>query len=87
MKKRALLSLVAASAMVAGLAACAPQASEGGGGEGDGGIIGVAMPTKSSERWIADGNSVKEALEAEGYTVDLQYAEDDIPPRSARSKT
>jgi len=65
--------------MVAGLAACAPQASEGGGGEGDGGIIGVAMPTKSSERWIADGNSVKEALEAEGYTVDLQYAEDDIP--------
>jgi len=78
-KKRALLSLVAASAMVAGLAACAPQASEGGGGEGDGGIIGVAMPTKSSERWIADGNSVKEALEAEGYTVDLQYAEDDIP--------
>ncbi|MDL5488172.1 sugar ABC transporter substrate-binding protein [Microbacterium wangruii] len=51
----------------------------GSGGEGDGGLIGVAMPTKSSERWIQDGNAVKEALEAEGYTVDLQYAEDDIP--------
>ena len=37
------------------------------------------MPTKSSERWIADGNALKEYLEGEGYTVDLQYAEDDIP--------
>ena len=77
-KKRALLSLVAAGAMVAGLAGCG-STSGGEGGEGGGGIIGVAMPTKSSERWIADGKAVKEALEAEGYTVDLQYAEDDIP--------
>jgi putative multiple sugar transport system substrate-binding protein len=78
-KKRAILSLVAAGAMVASLAAC----SSGDGGTGDGGgeagLIGVAMPTKSSERWIADGNSVKEQLEAAGYSVDLQYAEDDIP--------
>ena len=37
------------------------------------------MPTKSSERWITDGNNIKEQLEAAGYEVDLQYAEDDIP--------
>jgi putative multiple sugar transport system substrate-binding protein len=37
------------------------------------------MPTKSSERWIADGNNMKKQLEAAGYKVDLQYAEDDIP--------
>ncbi|UAC02057.1 sugar-binding protein [Dactylosporangium vinaceum] len=37
------------------------------------------MPTKSSERWIADGNNVKAALEKLGYKVDLQYAENDIP--------
>ncbi|MDS0198948.1 sugar-binding protein [Microbacterium imperiale] len=37
------------------------------------------MPTKSSERWIQDGDAVKKALEDQGYTVDLQYAEDDIP--------
>ena len=37
------------------------------------------MPTKSSERWIADGKNIKKELEAEGYDVDLQYAEDDIP--------
>ena len=37
------------------------------------------MPTKSSERWIHDGDNVKAALEKLGYTVDLQYAENDIP--------
>ncbi len=41
--------------------------------------IGVAMPTKQSERWIADGNNVKSQLEAQGYVVDLQYANNDIP--------
>ncbi len=45
----------------------------------DKGLIGIAMPTKSSLRWISDGDSLKAALEAKGYTVDLQYAEDDIP--------
>jgi len=70
---------LAAGALV--LSGCTGNDGGGSGseGEGDGGLIGVAMPTKSSERWIQDGNAVKEALEAEGYTVDLQYAEDDIP--------
>jgi putative multiple sugar transport system substrate-binding protein len=44
--------------------------------------IGVAMPTQTSERWIADGNNVKQQLEAKGYKVDLQYANDDIPTQS-----
>ena len=77
MKKRAIISLISAAAVVVGLAACAPAG--GGSGEGEGGLIGIAMPTKSSERWIADGAALKEFLEGEGYTVDLQYAEDDIP--------
>jgi putative multiple sugar transport system substrate-binding protein len=37
------------------------------------------MPTKSSERWIHDGDNIKSALEKLGYSVDLQYAENDIP--------
>jgi putative multiple sugar transport system substrate-binding protein len=77
-KKRAVLSIVAASAMVLGLAACSADGGSGDGG-GDKGLVGVAMPTKSSERWINDGNAVKEQLEEAGYDVDLQYAEDDIP--------
>lgn len=43
-----------------------------------GGLIGIAMPTQSSERWINDGANMKEQLEALGYQVDLQYAEDDV---------
>ncbi|WP_448811954.1 multiple monosaccharide ABC transporter substrate-binding protein [Agromyces bauzanensis] len=60
------------------LAACSGTNSGGDGG-GDGGLIGVAMPTKSSERWIQDGDAVKKQLEDQGFKVDLQYAEDDIP--------
>lgn len=41
--------------------------------------VGVAMPTQTSERWIADGDAVKSGLEKAGYKVDLQYAGDDIP--------
>lgn len=40
--------------------------------------VAVAMPTQSSERWINDGANMKEQLEALGYEVDLQYAEDDV---------
>ena len=69
-----LTTVVAATAMaVTGLMVAAPaQAASKG-------LIGVAMPTQSSTRWISDGNSIKAQLEKDGYTVDLQYAEDDIP--------
>ncbi|MBW6422148.1 sugar-binding protein [Rhizobium sp. XQZ8] len=45
----------------------------------DKGLVGVAMPTKSSARWIADGDNMVKILKERGYSVDLQYAEDDIP--------
>ncbi len=51
---------------------------------GDGQYIGISMPTKSSERWIKDGAAMKEILEGKGYTVDLQYAEDDIPTQKSQ---
>lgn len=51
---------------------------------GSGQYIGIAMPTQSSERWIKDGAAMKEILEAKGYTVDLQYAEDDIPTQKSQ---
>jgi putative multiple sugar transport system substrate-binding protein len=83
---RKLLAALGGALLAFSLAAC--------GGEGAGGdtntaaqdpkdlTIGVSMPTQTSERWIADGNSVKEKLEAKGYKVDLQYAGDDIPTQS-----
>lgn len=50
----------------------------------DKGTVGIAMPTKSSARWISDGNSMVEQFEAAGYDTDLQYAEDDIPNQLAQ---
>jgi len=50
----------------------------------DKGLIGVAMPTSSSLRWISDGNELKTALEGMGYSVDLQFAEDEIPNQLAQ---
>ncbi len=81
-KRIAGVALGASVALV--LAACggggATGGSGGGGSTDDGDVtVGVAMPTKTSERWIADGNAVKAQLEEQGYAVDLQYAEDDIP--------
>jgi putative multiple sugar transport system substrate-binding protein len=48
-------------------------------GDNKGALIGVAMPTKTSERWIDDGDNVKAKLESLGYKVDLQYANDSVP--------
>jgi putative multiple sugar transport system substrate-binding protein len=50
----------------------------------DKGTIGIAMPTKSSARWIADGANIVKTLQAKGYKTDLQYAEDDIPNQLAQ---
>jgi len=50
----------------------------------DKGTIGIAMPTKSSARWISDGESMVKQFEAAGYSTDLQYASDDIPNQLAQ---
>jgi putative multiple sugar transport system substrate-binding protein len=79
-------SVIGSVALAVTLAACgssektvdqAPAAPSGAAAAG--GLVGVTMPTKSSERWIHDGDNIKAALEKLGYTVDLQYAENDIP--------
>ncbi len=40
--------------------------------------VGVAMPTQSLQRWNQDGANMKAQLEAAGYEVDLQYANNDV---------
>ncbi|RAX22225.1 sugar ABC transporter substrate-binding protein [Actinomyces sp. Z5] len=76
------------AAVATALAACGGPGATGGAGNDTAGKepaelkIGVAMPTKSSERWIKDGNNIKQQLEELGYNVDLQFAEDDIPTQA-----
>ena len=50
----------------------------------DKGTVGIAMPTKTSARWIADGDNIVKALAAKGYKADLQYADNDIPTQLAQ---
>lgn len=88
--RRKITMAATAGVLALGLAACggggagSGESTEGAGGGADNGdiTIGVAMPTETSERWIADGDAVKEGLEALGYKVDLQYAGDDIPTQT-----
>jgi putative multiple sugar transport system substrate-binding protein len=92
MKK--LIALLLVLAMTLALAACgaaeAPAATEAPAADAPAAeapaapaeksnLVGVAMPTKDLQRWIQDGANMKAQLEAAGYTVDLQYAANDIP--------
>ncbi|PBC64200.1 sugar ABC transporter substrate-binding protein [Streptomyces sp. Tue6028] len=79
-RRAALAAIAGAASLALTLSACG-QDSEGGSnedkGSAKGGTIGIAMPTKSSERWIADGKNVVKNLEAKGYKTKLVYGEDD----------
>ncbi|PKQ18451.1 MAG: sugar ABC transporter substrate-binding protein [Actinobacteria bacterium HGW-Actinobacteria-8] len=91
MNAKRLMGAAAATVLALGLAACsgsgagtdttsentnaaAPDAADV--------TIGVAMPTQTSERWIADGAAVESGLQDLGYKVDLQFANDDIPTQT-----
>lgn len=52
----------------------------------DGKTIGILMPTKSSERWINDGNDMVEELKKLGYKTDLQYAEDVVETQVSQAE-
>lgn len=73
-------SLAACSGGGAGAGSANPSGDASKGGDSKpGGKVGVSMPTQTSERWIQDGDAVKKQLTDAGFTVDLQYANDDIP--------
>ncbi|WP_433718346.1 multiple monosaccharide ABC transporter substrate-binding protein [Actinoplanes sp. CA-051413] len=84
MKLTRLASVATAMTLSVALAACGSSektadSQASGAADNTGALIGVTMPTRSSERWIGDGDNLKKQLESKGYKVDLQYAEDDIP--------
>ena len=82
MKSRKVLIGIAAVG-IGLLSACGGRgdtgSTSGSAGSNKGALVGVAMPTKTSERWIKDGNAVKSSLEQLGYKVDLEYGDDKIP--------
>lgn len=78
-KMKKVLSLLLVLILVISMTACgakpADTTAEGTAGSGAK-VIGISMPTKSSQRWIDDGNNMVKEFEKLGYKTDLQYAED-----------
>src|SRR3954468_11493179 len=74
---RAITSVIAAVTL--SLFTLAPQAFAQ-----EKGPVGISMPTKSSARWIADGDNMVRIFKEKGYQTDLQYAEDEIPNQLAQ---
>ena len=54
-------TVLLAAVMVASLMLTTAQAAK---------KVGIAMPTKSSQRWIDDGNNMVKSLEDLGYETD-----------------
>ena len=84
------LALVLSLVMAASLAACGGADTSGGAASGTGGsdaaeesggsgakTVGIAMPTKSLERWNRDGEYLKAQFEAAGYNAELKYSDND----------
>lgn len=78
--KAATTAAAAATTAAAGATTAAAASGSTAGGK----YVGISMPTKSSARWIADGNNMVKIFNERGYKTDLQYAEDDIPNQVAQ---
>lgn len=76
--KRKLLGILLVLAMMLSLVGCSSDkdtATSGGKSDKKDITVGIAMPTKSLERWNRDGSYLKEQFEALGYKVELTYSD------------
>jgi putative multiple sugar transport system substrate-binding protein len=74
------LAAVTATALALVTTACSStreDKGEAGGGSGSK-LVGIAMPTKSLERWNNDGSHLDQLLKNAGYTTSLQYADNKV---------
>ncbi|MDP4089163.1 MAG: sugar ABC transporter substrate-binding protein [Bacillota bacterium] len=80
MKK--VFATILAAALTLGMFGCGSKTASTTGDAGKSGsgdkLIGVAMPTQSLQRWNQDGDNMKKQLEAKGYKVELQFANNEV---------
>ncbi len=93
---RKLLAIAGSASLILGMAACSseretPAATTPAAGsdapKADGTLIGVAMPTRSLERWNNDGAHVESLLKEAGYEVSLQYADNKVEEQIKQLET
>jgi putative multiple sugar transport system substrate-binding protein len=84
--RKALIGFTLAGLALTTLSACGQSDDDGAtsGGSNKGATVGIAMPTKSSERWIFDGQNVVKEFKAKGYKTDLQYGDDKVENQVAQ---
>jgi putative multiple sugar transport system substrate-binding protein len=79
------LGLPVAALLLACTAGCVGAPSSSGATEAAGpGTIGIAMPTREQQRWIADGENMAKQFQALGYGVDMQYADDNSQTQASQ---
>jgi len=84
MSKKVMYTLIAVLVLVSFvLSACGTPAAEEAPAE-ETKLVGISMPTKTSTRWISDGESMVKSFEELGYDTDLQFADNDIPNQIAQ---
>jgi putative multiple sugar transport system substrate-binding protein len=69
------LALISATALLFGVTELSAQTKK---------KVGISMPTRSLQRWFQDGTNMKKTLEARGYQVELQYAQDNVNDQVAQ---
>ncbi len=67
----------AAAAATTAAAAAAETTAAAAAADSGGKTVGIAMPTKSLERWNRDGDYLKAQFEAAGYQAQLKYSDND----------
>ncbi|RFU87988.1 sugar ABC transporter substrate-binding protein [Streptomyces triticagri] len=85
--RRLAVAATTAALLAASVTACGQEARGGSRyqpDDGKGSTIGIAMPTKSSERWIADGKNMAQQFQKAGYKTDLQFGDDKVENQVAQ---
>ena len=87
--KKSAIAMVAAGVLVGSMAACSTERDSGsdstdGGGSAEETLVGIAMPTKSLERWNRDGAHLEELLNDAGYETSLQYADNKVDQQATQ---
>lgn len=81
--RKSAIAMVAAGVLVGSMAACSAERDGGDSGGAEGSspedtFVGIAMPTKSLERWNRDGAHLEDLLTEAGYETSLQYADNKV---------
>ena len=79
--RKVVVALLILTLAIAPIAACGGPS---GGPSSDKTLVGISMPTRTTERWIFEGEHMRDALVAEGFDVDLQFANDQVTEQVAQ---